>query len=242
MESLGFQVKVYGENNDDDYIKPSLSNFEMHRALFGERHDQKLFDYYRNVKKRLLKDEGNQYGYHFNPEDFYIFMIAHEHKHYSTGGTGLRSLLDTYVFLQKNTLDTECVEAETAKLGIEYYEQMNRSLAQKLFSKNGEKLTAGEEKMLDYIISSGTYGTLEHIIENRLKRTGEGKLKYLKRRILGPGRGVVDQAHFKKTYATFFNHPILLPFLPFYRLFRALRSSPKRIKAEANALRNAGNR
>ena len=186
-------MKVYGENNDDDYIKPPLSNFEMHRALFGERHDQKLFEYYRNVKKRLLKDEGNQYGYHFNPEDFYIFMIAHEHKHYSTGGTGLRSLLDTYVFLQKNTLDTECVEAETAKLGIEYYEQMNRSLAQKLFSKNGEKLTAGEEKMLDYIISSGTYGTLEHIIENRLKRTGEGKLKYLKRRILGPGRGDVDE-------------------------------------------------
>lgn len=90
MESLGFQVKVYGENNDDDYIKAPLSNFEMHKALFGERHDQKLFEYYQNVKKRLLKDEKNQYGYHFSPEDFYIFMIAHEYKHYPILCTPLR--------------------------------------------------------------------------------------------------------------------------------------------------------
>lgn len=147
MESLGFQVKVYGENNNDDYIKAQLSNFEMHKALFGERHDQKLFEYYQNVKKRLLKDEKNQYGYHFSPEDFYIFMIAHEYKHYSTGGTGLRSLLDTYVFLQKNTLNMEYVKAEAEKLGIENYERQNRSLAQKLFSKDGGKLTAEEDKI-----------------------------------------------------------------------------------------------
>lgn len=236
MESLGFQVKVYGETNDDDYIKPPLSNFEMHKALFGEWHDQKLYEYYRDVKKRLLKDEGNQYGYHFKPEDFYIFMIAHEYKHYSTGGTGLRSLLDTYVFLQKNTLDMEYVESETEKLVIKNYERLSRSLAQKLFSKNGEKLTAEEEKMLDYIISSGTYGTLEHKIDN-----AGGKVKYFIRRVFGPiGKSDPYREHFKKTYATFFNYPILLPFLPFYRLFRAMKKSPKRIKAEANALRKAG--
>ena len=236
MENLEFQIKVYGKTNDDDYIKSPLSNFEMHRALFGERHDQKLYEYYRNVKDRLLKDVGNQYGYHFSPEDFYIFMIAHEYKHYSSEGTGLRSLLDTYVFLQKNTLDMGYVEAETAKLGINNYERLNRSLAQKLFSKDGGKLTAGEDKMFDYIISSGTYGTLEHKIDN----TG-GKIKYFVRRVFGPiGKNDPDRDHFRKTYATFFNHPILLPLLPFYRLFKALKTSPKRIKAEANALRKAG--
>ena len=236
MESLGFQVKVYGENNDDDYIKPPLSNFEMHKALFGERHDKKLYEYYKNVKDRLLKDEGNQYGYHFKPEDFYIFMIAHDYKHYNMGGTGIRSLLDTYVFLRKNTLDMSYVEAETEKLGIEYYERQNRSLAQKLFSKDGGKLTAEEEKMFDYIIASGTYGTLEHKIDN----TG-GRIKYFIRRVFGPiGKNDPDRDHFGKTYAAFFNHPILLPLLPFYRLFKALKTSPKRIKAEANALRKAG--
>ncbi len=236
MEGLGFRAKSFETSNDDDYIKPPLSNFEMHKALFGERHDKKLYEYYKNVKDRLLKDEGNQYGYHFKPEDFYIFMIAHEYKHYNMGGTGLRSLLDTYVFLRKNTLDMSYVEAETEKLGIEYYERQNRSLAQKLFSKDGRKLTAEEEKMFDYIIASGTYGTLEHKIDN----TG-GRIKYFIRRVFGPiGKNDPYREHFKKTYATFFNHPILLPFLPFYRLFRALKNSPKRIKAEANALRKSG--
>ncbi|MDO5138965.1 MAG: nucleotidyltransferase family protein, partial [Oscillospiraceae bacterium] len=105
MKGLGFQVKSFGTSNDDDYLKPPVSNCEMHRALFGDKHDRKLYEYYKDVKHHLLKDEGNNYGYHFSPEDFYIFMIAHEYKHYSTGGTGLRSLLDTYVYLQKNELD-----------------------------------------------------------------------------------------------------------------------------------------
>ncbi|MDO5138966.1 MAG: hypothetical protein Q4D71_10990, partial [Oscillospiraceae bacterium] len=113
--------------------------------------------------------------------------------------------------------------------------QKNRSLATKVFSGDGE-LTEEESKMLDYIISSGTYGTLEHKIDN----TG-GKLKYLIRRVFGPvGKNDPYREHFKKKYVTFFKYPILLPFLPFYRLFRALKKSPKRIKSEANVLRKAG--
>ena len=134
MEGLGFQVKSFGTSNDDDYLKPLVSNCEMHRSLFSDKHDRKLNEYYKNVKDRLLKDAGNNYGYHFSPEDFYIFMIAHEYKHYSTGGTGLRSLLDTYVYLRANDLDMSYVAAELEKLGITDYEQKNRSLAMKLFS------------------------------------------------------------------------------------------------------------
>lgn len=46
-----------------------------------------------------------------------IYMIAHEYKHFSKGGTGLRSLLDTYVFLRHcdETLDKEYVESELKK-------------------------------------------------------------------------------------------------------------------------------
>ena len=108
-------------------------------------------------------------------------MIAHEYKHYNLGGTGLRSLLDTYVFLLSNDLDMKYVGAETEKLGITTYDRVNRRLAQKLFSKDGRQLTEEEEKMLDYIISSGTYGTFEHVIRN----TG-GRFKYFIRRIFGP--------------------------------------------------------
>lgn len=237
MEGLGFQVKRQGEFNDDDYYKPPVSNFEMHRYLFDDRHDKKLVEYYRDVKERLLKDEGNNYGYHFSQEDFYTFMIAHEYKHYNTGGTGLRSLLDTYVFLHTNDLDMDYVAVEVEKLGITYFEQKNRELSLALF--NGELLTEEQEKMLNYIVASGTYGTLEHGVENKVAKTS--KLQYFTRRVFGPlGKDDPYKEQFRKRYAIFFNHPIMLPALPFYRFFKALKTNPKRIRAEANALRKSG--
>lgn len=101
MVSLGYSAVKYNEGHRDDYQKPPFNHFEMHRVLFTESNNDIFSNYYKCVKNRLVKDEDNNYGYHFTNEDFYIYMIAHEYKHYSWGGTGIRSLLDTYVFLQK---------------------------------------------------------------------------------------------------------------------------------------------
>lgn len=237
MEGLGFKIESFGHQNVDNYRKPPVSNFEMHRTLFGKQHDEKLYEYYRNVKNRLILDSGCRYK--FTAEDFYVYMIAHEYKHYSVYGTGLRSLLDTYVFLQKNNIDMDYVTTETEKLEIGEFEQQNRSLAMALFDKNA--LTEENEQMLSYILASGTYGKFSHSVENMLRRDGDGKIEYLRRRIIGPlKKNDIDRKRFRERYATFFNYPVLLPFLPFYRLLRALKKNPKRIKAEANALRNAG--
>lgn len=236
MKALGFQVKTYGEKNDDEYIKPPLSNFEMHRHLFQDTSGA-LYEYYKDVHGRLVKDEGNDFGYHFSPEDFYIYMIAHEYKHYSNSGTGLRSLLDTYVFLQNHLLDMAYIKAETKKLGISEFECQNRELSIALFK--GQELTASQHKMFEYILSSGTYGSQKHYFDNAIKKSG-GKLQYLKKRVIGPvGKDDPYRQQFIRQYAFFFQHKVLLPFLPFYRLFRALKKSPNRIKSEANAIRKA---
>lgn len=93
--------------------------------------------------------------------------------------------------------------------------------------------------MLDYIVASGTYGTIEHGVENKVAKTS--KFQYFTRRVFGPlGKDDPYREQFKKRYETFFKFPILLPALPFYRLFRGLKNSPKRIRSEANAIRNAG--
>lgn len=235
MENLGFQVKLYGEYNDDDYFKSPVSSFEMHRALFRDEYDKKIRDYYKDVKNRLVKDTGSEYRYHFLPEDFYIFMIAHEHKHYNLGGTGLRSLIDTYVYLHSTDLNMDYVVTEVEKLGISDYEKQNRELSLALFT--GETLTVNQEKMLNYIISSGAYGTLDHYVKNKVEKTS--KFQYLVRRVCGPiGKNDPYRKEFKKKYASFFKNPVLLPILPFYRFFKALKASPKRIKSEINALWN----
>ena len=116
--------------NHDVYYKEPLCNFEMHRGLFGSTHEGKFYEYYSGVKDCLIKDDWNNYGYHFSPEDFYVYITSHEYKHYSVGGTGLRSLLDIYVFLRKfeGKLNFDYVLREIEKLELSEFEEKNRTL------------------------------------------------------------------------------------------------------------------
>ncbi len=215
MENLGFSTVHFGIGHQDDYQKPPVSHFEMHRMLFAPTADERLYKYYQTVKDRLEKDENNEYGYHFKNEDFYIYMIAHEYKHYYWGGTGIRSLVDTYVFLQKirDSLDWEYINQECRKLGIEDFEEKNRKLAFAVFSTgNTWMLSENQEEMLAYFLRSGTYGTKENIILNGVKR--KGRLKYIWSRIFPPISVI------KNHYPFFYEHKILLPFLPIYRMIK----------------------
>ena len=239
MENLGYEVKSFGDKNDDDYIKKPVSNFELHRYLFKKVEQKRFYEYYKDAKDRLLvKDDDNLYGYHFKPEDFYIYMIAHEHKHFNYRGTGLRSLLDTYLFLKNNKLDMDYVSQETDKLGISDFEQKNRALAADLF--NGAELSNEEQAMLEYIISSGTFGTFDNKVGNEVKKTG-GKVKYILRRLFGPiSKKDPYNIYFRKRYSTFYKYPVLLPFLPIYRVFDSIKNRPENIKKEIKAINKSG--
>ncbi len=172
MEKLGFSVKDYEITNHDVYRKKPVSNFEMHVYLINGRSNDQLMTYYLNVKDRLLKDEGNRYGYHFTDEDFYLFLVAHDYKHNIQGGIGLRSLLDSYVYLtqKQDDLDWDYIQQETKKMGIDGFEALNRSLSMHLF--NEEPLSEQEKEMYEYILSSGAYGTMFNDTANQFRNKG----------------------------------------------------------------------
>lgn len=235
MEALGFEARHFGASNHDCYYKEPILNFEMHRALFGPSHEEKLYEYYQDVQGRLI---GGGCKKHLSPEDFYLYMTAHEYKHYSGGGTGLRSVLDTYVYLrnQGERLDLQYIRGESEKLGIAEFEAANRSLAIHLFS--GEGLTEADQEMLDYILSSGTYGTITHRVENKMRKNGWSKIRYTLDRFFVPvSRKNIDYATYAGAYPVFYKHKILLPTLPFFRTFKAIKSG--RFIAEVKAIRDA---
>ena len=233
MEGLGFCAEELGLINHDVYHKDPVSNFEMHWALFGANADEKICAYYKDVEKKLL---GDGYEKHLSPEDFYIFMIAHEYKHYTLSGTGLRSLLDTYVYLQKTSLDMRFVTAEMEKLGIAAFEATNRSLAQHLFSDGA--LSETEADMLDFMLASGTYGAMNVAVQKRLRDFGAGKLHYVINRFFEPLRkGSRSYRIFSQQYPFFYKHKILLPFLHLYLIYVYLRSG--KLKSELTAIKNA---
>ena len=92
-------------------------------------------DYYDDIKNRLIKDEGNKYGFHFGDEDFYIYFTAHAYKHYKEGGTGFKTLTDFFVLNKSygDTLDRKYINTELDKLGIRDFENDMRLLSEKLF-------------------------------------------------------------------------------------------------------------
>ena len=122
--------------------------------------------YKRQVVDRLVQDEKLPFRYHFTPEDFYVFVVAHAYKHYSHGGTGIRTLADFYVMNRKlgKTLDWEYVESELRSLGILDYERDSRKLSQKLFGNTKTvlrpELTEEENQMFAYYLGATTYGNL----------------------------------------------------------------------------------
>ena len=233
MEGLGFDISGYGKGVHDSYVKPPVCCFEMHRALFGASSDDRLRKYFVDVKSRLLQDENSSFGFHFSDEDFYIYMIAHEYKHYSGSGTGLRSLLDTYVYLSKKdeTMERPYISRELEKLGIADFEARNRTFALHLFGS--EALTEADEEMLGEMLSSGAYGTITNRVKKRLaKNKGKpfGKARYVLARLFMSRKEAED------SFPVFSKHPILMPVLPIYRILRGLTVRRRVLRAELKAL------
>ena len=231
MESLGYSTIKFGVSNHDVYYKEPVLNFELHRELFNISVGNEVYEYFRNIDQFF---QGDDCRHTLSAEDFYVYMVAHEYKHYSNSGTGLRSLLDTYVYLKQVSLNLDHLETLLRKLGLSEFEQQNRLLADHLFSN--KQLSDSEKQMLQYVVSSGTYGTMNHRVDNSVKKLGGNKVRYILNRFFVPvSPNNKDYAAYAKQYPLFYKHKILLPLLPFYRLLNAFGSG--RLSAEVKALK-----
>lgn len=239
--SQGYEAVVYRKSNHDEYVKKPVYNMEMHHSLFADYANPVLADYYKAVKNRLVKDDANDYGYHFSREDFYIFMVAHGYKHYLNGGVGIRTLLDDYVFLdrQGESMDWQYVERELRSFGAWDYAAECSALARKLFAEPAfePELTDEEKEILDIYFTSGAHGTEVRRVQNHLNaltREGEssGKLRYMLKRMFP------SFARLKERYRILNRCPWLAPVCYVLRFFSVIFRS-KAIGREIRNLRNA---
>lgn len=241
MKKRGYTVESVGKTHHDTYIKPPVYNFEMHTELFGIQHDTNVHDYYSGIKNKLVKDENKSYAYHFSDEDFYVYMTAHEFKHYSIGGTGLRSLLDCYVFVKGKGefLNWDYITEQTNILEITDFEQKTRKLAMKIFTNpDSGELYSEEKDILEFYLFSGTYGTMKSAVNKRFRtfteQTGStSKFVYILHRIFPP------MEFYKQYYPFFYQHKFLLPIGWGFRLVRGVIFQRKRMKSELHFLHHS---
>ncbi len=233
----GYEVEDYKVCHHDKYVKKPFFCFEMHTFPFAYQAGTPWCAYYENIKSRLLLDEGKKYGYHFSNEDFYIYIITHGCRHLANGGTGIRFLLDCYLFLKKNgaDLDWQYIKNELATLGIVDFEKKVRCLGQSLFSNSEElsleMLPQEEVDFLNSFAKSGTYGTLNILLNNKLKKhNASEKIKYLWQRLFPKAE------FFKYYYPFYYRHKWLLPIGYLYRIVNRSLMNHDKITTEARAL------
>lgn len=228
MVARGFKVQVYNHSNQDVYMKKPVYNYEMHTMLFNPGDNTVFDEYFTNPFDTADKMPGTSYGYAMRDEDYYVYIKSHEYKHYSGGGTGLRSLLDAFVLLRAkgDKLDWGYIEAELDKLGILEYDRKTRNLASKIFSSpktdgkfSAECLSKDEHFLLGDFVLHGTYGTFARRVENNITKLEkqEGKkvsrFSYLMRHLFPP----VD--YYEKRFPLAYKYRILIPFVIIKRLF-----------------------
>lgn len=240
LTARGYQIISFGKSTHDTYRKMPIYNYEMHTSLFRSLSYPKFALYYDHIQNNLLPDADTQYGRHFSCEDFYVYMTAHAYKHYKCAGTGIRTLADEYVMIQKyrEQLDWGYVEEQLSHMEIEEFERTCRSLAEHLFGKaepiDLSALPSEEQMIIRRCFSSGTYGTTEHRLQWKLKSFSKNgttiknteKAKYYMHRLF-PGRKWC-----KEFYPFLYRFPVFIPFLWVYRTIRALLFKKKQIKNE----------
>ena len=235
MLSHGYTAEHYGVGNHDVYMKPPVLNFELHTALFGSAHAEPLYRYYADTKHLLCKDEGNTYGYHLSDEDFYVYMTAHEWKHYNGSGTGIRSLLDCYVYckIKGESLDWKYITEQCRQLEIADFEKERRILAVKVFSSDTlPDLTESEQEMLIFYLTAGTYGTFDNAIKKKLK--DQSKLSFWVHSIFIPRKQMAVSVPFTA------KSPLLYPVGIFWRTFRVMLFKQDKIKQTIKAVKKYG--
>lgn len=245
MIQNGYNTINYNEKHyHDEYIKPPVYNFEMHAELFGEKHDTRWQEYYKNIKEKLIKDSNSTYEYHFSDEDFYVYMTVHAYNHYIRKGTGLRTVMDYYVFVKEkwNEIDLEYIRKQLEKLGVAEFEEDFRNLGLRLFNDSQEFCdiiwSAKERDMLDYILGSGALGTFENNVKYKMKIFQEKgnnsnqcvRLKYIISRLFP------NMEYFKENYPVIHKYKLLLPFGYLYRILKALFVKQKRVRQELKAV------
>lgn len=210
MRSLGYTCEA-SDPNHDEYHAPPCVAVEMHRNLLT---DFKTVDaYYADIWSRLIPvGEGE---YRMSDEDFYIYQTVHTMKHFVGGGTGLRSVLDVFVYLRaKPDLDRDYLTRELDKLGLRPFHEALEDLAAAWFG--GKVLDASLQPISEYILGSGTYGFATQKAANVAARTRGGRVGYLFARAFPSYRFMVEK------YPSLRRAPILLPFYWGYRLVRSL--------------------
>ncbi|OGO87018.1 MAG: hypothetical protein A2Y15_07565 [Clostridiales bacterium GWF2_36_10] len=224
MYSLGYTAKEETVNHFSYYKEPVM-NVEFHPNFFDDTITLASFF---NPGWRYAKQTGKGIPIRkLTNEGFYIYLIAHIIKHFKSGGAGIRSVMDVWVFLShfEKTLDWSFINQELKKAKIDDFSNNIYKLSGVWFGN--EKPTTLLNELGEFIIKSGTYGMKSTNIKNVLgteNKLGNCKIKYIINSVFPSKNNMINYPFIKKV-------PFLLPIVWIIRVFSILFRQKKEVKS-----------
>ena len=201
------------------YFRKPFMNVEMHHKLASYRKD--IEAYYQDAWEKTVPEQEGRCYRRFSWEDYYIYMMVHLAKHVRNSGSGIRSVVDLWLFEKKmgSSLNWQYIQGELSSIRLESFEKHMRKLAKIWFER--ERPEEFYDRLTEYFIQSGVYGTKENnkirqvIAKNKNHRTiAYGKFRVRLQIIFLPYK------YMRAQYAYLNLCPWLLPAAWMQRAFR----------------------
>ena len=163
----------FDNHNDgvDSYNKPPFVCIEIHRALMSGHEE---FDCLHHLWENAVPLENTKGGKKMSHDDFYIYTIVHIAKHITYGGSGIRPLLDMYLYLKnyRDILNWDYIYSTLATVGLDTLGK-ELDILQGYWFCDGEKSDV-TDALSEYVIGSGIFGTVSNSETQRevYRRTG----------------------------------------------------------------------
>ena len=212
---LGYekQPEDIGTDYHTEFHKAPYMGVELHSHLLPSSNASA--PYFDTVWDNL-KDDGTS----LQDEFLYLFLVAHLAKHYFIQGSGIRSVMDMYLFKAAfaEKLDWENVQQELDRLDLLKFAEQIEEIGQRWFaSREGSLCTGRLHRMEREIFAAGTHGSSLSRVAGALPEDGKGFIdtsRYLLRRLF-PSR-----EYLQGDYPLLNRFHALLPVFWAVRIFR----------------------
>ena len=235
MRRMGYQYTPdpFEEEHHDGWQKPPYARAELHWELIPRSSPWQEFC--RDVWSRKKKKKEIAGCFRMNVNDYYIFHLIHFAKHYFHMGSGIRSVLDCFLYLQKygEELDQEYLDEWMRRLALDDFRNTVEALGRYWFGAVGKSTDKGVSEMGRRVFLSGVYGSrLQEVLRQAEKYQAEkgGVFRYIFSRIF------IRREELFKEYLCLIKYPFLLPFCWAHRAAAAAISSDRTILYEIRTI------
>ncbi len=172
MNDLGYTF-VVESNHEYVFKKPPFMTVELHKLLIPS-YNEDMYSYYSDGWSLAKKVSDSDCEYELSPEDNFVYIFTHFAKHYRDAGTGIRSVIDIWLYRNANPdLDYDYINKQMKMLNIDvFYKNFIKMMSAWFENDEFDDMSI---KMTAFIIDSGTFGTFANQVSAKAIRDYMGK-------------------------------------------------------------------